>query len=288
MKKRINNIFKIIYEYIILTIACLCFSVGTSVFLLPNKLSNGGFSGLATIVYYFYNIPMSITIILLNTPLFILGYKRIGKDFILKSIFGVVLYSLGIDYINYILISNNILISLDKFISCIYGGILVGLGCAISYKVNGSTGGTDMFAHLFNSYSNNFKVSEIIVGVDFIIVLLNLIVFKELEIGLYSLITIYIVGKIIDIFFEGINFCKVVYVISDKYENISKSIIEELDRGATSIYAKGIYLNKEKEIIMCILKRNDVSKLKNLSKKIDKNAFIIVSDAREVYGLGFK
>ena len=281
---------KIFYEFIILNIGCILLSVGTSIFLLPNKISNGGFSGIATIIYYLYDIQMSVSIILLNIPFFILAYKKIGKGFIIKSLYATIVYSYMIDYINDFIFSysNNISFEFDLFISSIYGGILVGLGCAFVYKVNGSTGGTDLIVHLINSYTNRFKVSECVIVIDFFVVLLNIICFKEIEIGLYSWITIFIVGKIIDVVFEGINFCKIVFIISDSFKEISDCILENLNRGATSIYAKGLYLNKEKEIIMCIVKRSDVIKIKNLSKKIDKNSFIVVTDAREVYGLGFK
>ena len=282
--------FNIFYEFIILNIGCILLSIGTSVFLLPNKISNGGFSGIATIIYYFYDIQMSASIILLNIPFFLLAYKRIGKKFIIKSLYATVVYSYMIDFINEFIInnSNNISLDFDMFISSIYGGILVGLGCALVYKVNSSTGGTDLIVHLINNYTNRFKVSECIIVIDFLVVLFNIMCFKEIEIGLYSWITIFIVGKIIDVVFEGINFCKIVFIISDSFKEISDCILDSLNRGATSIYAKGLYLNKEKEIIMCIVKRSDVIKIKNLSKKIDKNSFIVVTDAREVYGLGFK
>ena len=230
---------------------------------------------------------MSKSIIILNIPFFIIGYKRCGRDFFLKSLYSTIVYSVEIDIFN-MYFGELFKEGIDLFLSSIYGGILVGTGCAISYKVNSSTGGTDLIAHIIRSYTNRIKTGELIVYIDFFVVLLNLIVFRELKIGLYSWITIFVVGKVIDIVFEGINFCKMVYIISDKYEKIGDEIIESLNKGATGIYSKGLYLKKDKQIIMCIVKRSEVSKIKNLSKKIDRNSFIIVTDAREVYGLGFK
>ena len=276
-----------LYDFFIMNISCILLSLGTSIFLLPNKLSNGGFSGIATIIYYFFNISMSKSIIILNIPFFIIGYKRCGRDFFLKSLYSTIVYSLEIDLFD-IYFGDIFKEGIDLFLSSIYGGILVGAGCAISYKVNSSTGGTDLIAHIIRSYTNRIKTGELIVYIDFLVVLLNLIVFRELKIGLYSWITIFVVGKVIDIVFEGINFCKMIYIISDEYEKIGDEIIMFLNKGATGIYSKGLYLKKDKEIIMCIVKRSDVAKIKNLSKKIDKNSFIIVTDAREVYGLGFK
>lgn len=287
LNKRRIKVKIILYEFILLNIGTIFLSLGTSVFMLPNKLSNGGFSGIATIIYYFFNIKMSTSILVLNIPFFIIGYKRCGRDFFLKTLYSTIVYSYEIDLFNNIFRNVN-LNEIDMFLSSIYGGIFVGIGCALSYKANGSTGGTDLIAHIIRSYTNKVKTSELIVYIDFIVVILNLIVFRELEIGLYSLVIIYLVGKSIDVVFEGVNFCKLVYVISDKYKEIGEDIISKLNKGATGIYSKGLYLNNNKEIIMCIVKRNDVIKIKNLSKKIDRNAFIIVTDAREVYGLGFK
>lgn len=287
LNKRKIKVKIIFYEFLLLNIGALFLSLGTSIFMLPNKLSNGGFSGIATIIYYFFNIKMSTSILILNVPFFIIGYKRCGRGFFLKTLYSTIVYSYEIDWFNSVF-SDVKLNELDMFLSSIYGGIFVGIGCALSYKANGSTGGTDLIAHIIRSYTNKVKTSELIVYIDFIVVILNLIVFRELEIGLYSLLIIYLVGKSIDFIFEGVNFCKVVYVISDKYKEIGEDIINKLNKGATGLYSKGLYLNNDKEIIMCIVKRNDVIKIKNLSKKIDRNAFIIVTDAREVYGLGFK
>lgn len=284
--EKLKRIKRLLFDFLVINIACVLLSLGTSIFLLPNKLSNGGFSGIATIIYYFFKVPMSRTIMILNIPFFIIGYKKCGKEFFLKSLYSTIVYSLEIDYFNNLILGLEM--NIDLFLSSIYGGILVGSGCALSYKVNSSTGGTDLIAHIIRSYTNRIKTGELLVYIDFLVVLLNLIVFKEIKIGLYSWITIFVVGKVIDIIFEGINFCKMVYIISDKYEEIGREIISNLNKGATSIYSKGLYLKKDKEIIMCIVKRSDVSKIKNLSKNIDRNSFIIVTDAREVYGLGFK
>ena len=176
----------------------------------------------------------------------------------------------------------------DRLLSCIYGGILIGAGLALVFKANTSTGGTDLIAHIAQNYNIHLKMSNIIMIIDTLVVLSNLIVFKELEIGLYSAIAIYIIGKMIDLVFEGINFCKIIYIISDNYEELSKIINLEIKRGATALYGKGSFTQKDKTIIMCVSKRRDIEKIKSISKKIDPKAFIVITDAREVYGLGFK
>ena len=176
----------------------------------------------------------------------------------------------------------------DMFLASVYGGILIGIGLALVLKANTSTGGTDLIAHIAQNYKINLKMSTIITVVDAIVIGANLIAFKKLQVGLYSVIAIYIIGKMIDIVFEGVNFCKIIYIVSDKYEELTEIINMQMKRGATGLYAKGSYTQKNKMVIMRVSKRNDIEKIKAISKRVDPNSFIIVTDAREVYGLGFK
>ena len=131
-------------------------------------------------------------------------------------------------------------------------------------------------------------MSNVIIIIDTVIVALNVIFFKELEIGLYSAIAIYLMGKIIDIVFEGIYFTKLLIIISDKNEEIAKEIGEKISKGTTGLYGKGMYTNKEKLVLMCAASRGDVARVKHVAREIDSNSFIIIANAREVVGLGFK
>lgn len=277
------KVFLFFYDIILIIIGCVMAALGTGSFLLPNQLSSGGFAGIATIIYYFFEINMATTILVLNIPLFIIGFIKLGFKFILKTIFATFLYSIMIDIFE----AQEIIMN-DKFLASIYGGILIGIGLALVFKANTSTGGTDLIAHIAQNYKINLKMSTIITIVDAIVIGANLIAFRNLEIGLYSVIAIYIIGKMIDIVFEGINFCKIIYIVSDKYEELTEIINLQIKRGATGLYGKGSYTQKNKMIIMCVSKRNDIEKIKSISKRIDPNSFIIVTDAREVYGLGFK
>lgn len=276
------KVFTFLKEMFFITIGCMIAGFGISCFLLPNHLSSGGFAGIATIFYYLFNIKMSKTILLLNLPIFILGYFKTGKKFILKTLYSTFLYSKFID------IFENTLSVDDMLLGSIYGGIFVGVGLAFVFKSESSTGGTDLIAFLAQRYKINIKMSSFIVVLDFIIIIANLFVFRELEIGFYSFIAIYISGKMIDIIFEGINFCKIIYIISDKYDAITDIINEEIKRGATELYGKGSFTKKDKMIVMCVSKRRDINKIKKIAKGIDPSSFIIITDAREVYGLGFK
>ena len=274
---------KFIKQNLISIIGTLFMALGTSVFLVPNKLSSGGFAGIATIIYYLFDINMGSSILFFNIPLFIFAYFKLGKSFFIKSAISTIVFSIFLDLFNNI----NFYIG-DKLLGSIYGGILVGIGSALILKAQSSTGGTDLIVQLVNEYNSYFKMGIMLVIIDIVIVLLNIIFLGEIEIGLYSFISIYIVGKMIDLFFEGINFSKVIYIITDKSYEISDLINNEFKKGTTGLYGKGMYTKKDKLLIMCVTKRNEVMKIIQLVRKIDKNSFIIISDVREVYGLGFK
>ena len=258
-------------------------ATGTSLFLLPNQLSSGGVAGIATITYYLFNIPMGTVILAINIPLFGLAVYKLGKVFFIKSMIGTISFSLFIDFLDQLPALTN-----DRFLACIYGGIIIGLGTAVILKANSSTGGSDLVSYIARAYKPNLRTSNIITIIDIIIVTLNVIFFREIEIGLYSAIAIYLMGKIIDIIFEGINFTKLLLIISDKTEQISKEIEKKVQRGTTGIYGKGMYRNKDKLILMCAASRGDVNRIKVIAKKIDSKAFIIIVNSREVVGLGFK
>ncbi len=275
-----KNILK---DISIIIVGCIFASFGTACFLLPNKLSSGGFSGIATAVHYLFGFKMGTIIIILNVPVFIIGFWKLGKVFMGKTIIATLLFSFFIDIFEKIKP-----FVFDNFLASIYGGILIGIGLALVFRAGASTGGSDLIANIAQAYNSHIKVGQILVILDFLIVLGNLVVLKNIEIGLYSFIAIYLDGRMLDLFFEGINFSKMMYIISDKSEQIAELINLELKKGATGFYGKGLYANKDKLIIMCVTKRNNIVKIKEVAKQIDKNAFIIITDAREVYGLGFK
>ena len=281
--KKLLKVKEFLIDMIYLTLGCAIMAIGTAVFLLPNQLSTGGFTGIATIFYYLFHFSMGTVILALNIPFFILAFFKIGKKLVIKSIIGTSLLSLFIDLFEKIPTLTN-----DILLACIYGGIFIGFGLALVLKANASTGGTDLITYIARAYKPYMKTSSIIVVVDVIIIGLNVIFFKKVEIGLYSAISIYLMGKMIDIVFEGINFTKMVYIISQKYEEISKEIDKQLQRGSTGIYAKGMYTNTDKMMLMCVGARNEVARMKQIATQIDSKAFIIISNARETWGKGFK
>lgn len=282
-KRKIVNLRKIIINLIQTILGTLLMAISVDLFLLPNQLSVGGFSGIGTIGYYLLSIPVGTTTLILNIPLFIIAFIKNGKRFFIDSLVGTLSLSLFLN-----LFENVNSVTHSGFLACIYGGILSGVGTSIVLKANASTGGSDLLAQIVKSYKSDIKPGTIIVLIDAIVVIISTMVFREIEIGLYSAIAIYIMGKVIDLFFEGIDFAKMMIIISPKYQEISNEISKEIKRGTTSIYGKGMYSKEEKQLLLCVASRGEVRDIRKIVNQIDKNAFLIITNAREVYGKGFK
>ena len=276
MRKFLKNTFSIIF-------GCILMAAGTSFFLLPNKLSAGGFAGISTIVYYLFKISLGTFMLAINVPVFILTYYKLGKRFAINSIIGATLYSVFVDVFDKLPAVTD-----DRLLACIYGGILTGVGTGILLNVKSSTGGTELVTNIIRSYNAKYTTSKLIIIIDTVIVILNVIFFGEIEIGLYSAIAIIIMGKVIDILVEGTNFSKLLFIISEKNDKIAKEIGTNVKRGSTGIYGKGMFKDNSKIVLMCAIGRGDLPKVKQIVKEIDKDAFIIISNAREVLGMGFR
>lgn len=284
--KKAKRMLKISYysvDLIQIIIGTALMAAGTAFFMLPNKLSTGGFSGIATIFYYLFNTNMGITILILNIPLFAIACFKIGLNFLSKAIIGTVLLSMFIDlFVKFGVVTN------DRLLASIYGGIITGLGTSMVLKANASTGGSDLLAVIIKKFRPYFRTGNLIMIIDSTIVILNVITFKQLEIALYSGISIYIMGKVIDVFLEGIHFAKIVYIISDRNEDISKKINNEIGRGTTLLYGRGMYKGEDRNVLLCVASRNEIGQITQIIKRIDRHAFTIISNAREVFGKGFK
>ena len=273
----------IVIEYIIITLGSFIMAASVSLMLMPNELSTGGFSGIALIFHYLFKYKAGTVIWFLNIPFLIIAYIKLGKRFIFKTIYGTALLSIFVNTLESLPTITN-----DRFLSCIYGGILSGIGTALVLRGGGSTGGSDLISYIIKEYKPQVRTSNAILSFDFIVVFLNIVFFKQIEIGLYSAIAIYLMGKMIDIVFEGTNFAKALFIISSKYQEIADQIGQELKRGSTGILSKGMYTDEEKMMLLCVGSRNEAYSMQNIAKRIDKSSFIIIINAREVIGKGIK
>ncbi len=270
-------------EYFLVALGALAIALGLNLFLVPNSIAAGGASGLATVLYKTTGFPVSLAVLFINLVLFILGGKFLPKESFLKTIAATVFLTVLIEILSDVssVTDNNLLAS-------VYGGVLFGLGTGLTVANGGSTGGTDLAAVIIHRWAKNFSVARIIFVIDLFVILLSGIAFKDYEIMLYAAIALYIASHIADDIIEGVNFTKLVYVISNKSELIADGIMENLRRGVTSLVGTGMYKKKDVSVLMCAIRKNEFVKFKTIVNSIDKNAFIILTDAREVFGKGFK
>lgn len=280
--KILNTLRKTSIDLLKMVLGTMIMAIGIDLFLVPSKLSTGGFSGIGTVLYYLLKIPVGTTTLILNIPLLIFAFFRLGKRFVVKTIIGTALLSYFLNVFEKITPITN-----DKVLAFIYGSIAVGIGTAMVLKAKGSTGGTELLANIIRSYNRNMRTGSLITILDAIIVGANVIFFKDIEVALYSGLAIYIMGKILDIFFEGIDFSKMLLIISSKNEEISNRITKELGRGATMLDGTGMYKREEREVLLCVMSRNEVRHVMSIIEETDSSAFTIITNAREVYGKGF-
>lgn len=269
-----------IKDYALMTIGVAIAVAGLNFFLVPAKIAAGGISGIATILYYLLKAPLGITIAVLNIPLFVFGIRLIGKTFAIRTAYSLALYSLLAELLP-------IPAEQDLLIGCIYGGVLMGAGIGLVVRSGGSTGGTDMAAKMLSSKSKNMSVGVLVFAIDFFVIGASAFAFN-FTLALYAIASLFVSAKVIDFFTEGLTAAKAFYIISDKNDEIARTIMEQMDRGVTAFKAKGVYSGKDKEVLLCVLQwRTEGPKLKSLVKSIDERAFVIVADVKEVLGEGF-
>jgi uncharacterized membrane-anchored protein YitT (DUF2179 family) len=272
-------------------------ALSMNIFLIPYKIAPGGVSGIATVLFYLSGekIPVGVAMLAMNIPLFLAGLKIRGRYFIIKSIIGAVLLSVIIDFTEP-WISD----LLSRFISspagsgthdlllyALAGGVTTGLGLGFVFKEEATTGGTDMAAALLNKAFPWVPVGKMLIILDGLVVLIAAVVFNSFQLGLYSVVALYVAAKTLDGFLEGINFSKSLMIISQKADSIAKTLMENIDRGVTGLYGKGMYTGNSYTVLLCVVKKEEIHKVKNIVREIDPNAFVLLTDVREVLGEGF-
>ena len=269
-------------DYILITIGVAAVAVcGLNLFLVPNKIAAGGISGIATILYHLFSIPLGLSIAVLNIPLFIFGFKLVGKSFAIRTAYALVLYSVIAELIP-------IPKANDMFIGCVYGGVLMGLGIGLVVRSGGSTGGTDMAAKMLSARIKSMGIGTFVFCIDFVVITASGLLFNP-EVALYALASLFITSKLIDVMTVGLSAAKAFYIISEKNTEIAAAVLEKLQRGVTSLSAKGLYSGNDKSVLLCVLPwRTEGVRLKKIVRSVDPNAFVIVADVSEVLGEGFK
>ena len=259
------------------------FAAGFAFFLQPNDLSSGGISGLALILVELTQFgSVGVVSILINLPLFLLGGLKIGKRFFVGSLIGMLLSSVLIDGFAALHLP-----AVEPVIAIVYGGVLCGLGVGIVFAAGTSTGGSDILVRLLKLRYRNVPIGQISLTFDALVVLLTGLVFRDMNKALYTGITVFLSGKMVDAVVYRFDYSKVAMIITKEYDTIAREIGDKLDRGATFLHGEGSYSGEETKVILTAVKKQQIAQLKELVMTLDPKAFVIVQEAHQVLGDGF-
>ncbi len=285
MKKR-SGLRSVLRSIFMIAVGSALFSLGFDLFLEPAGINCGGVSGIAMLVIYAAQpkfLTVGILSAIINLPLFFFGYRKIGKLFFFGSLLGMVVTSVCFDLFLLLPVPQT-----EPIMAAIFGGVTIGAGLGIVFLAGASTGGVDIVARLLKLKFRNFPIGKILLCMDLCTAVATGIVYKQFNNTLYSVVTLVISSTILDKVVYGMDYSKVALIISDRYEEIARAIDTQLDRGVTLLRGQGYYTRNDKFVILSAVKRKQLAQLKDLVMAIDPSAFIILQDAHQVLGDGFK
>ena len=275
---------KKIYPIFTILLGAAIYAFGLTYFVVPHHLFEGGATGITLITFYLFKIPVSLMNLLINIPLFILAWKIFGAKSLYSSLLGTLALSAWLAFFERIPL--HIDLQGDLLITALIAGILLGIGLGIIFNAGGTTGGTDILARIINKYTH-ISMGKLLFILDFCILMLILLIFKDLRLVSYTLLFDFIVSRVIDLIGEGGYAGKGFMIITKRPDHLAKAINDDLGRGVTFISGQGYYSQKDLKIIYCIVGRNEIVKMKEMIHRIDPQAFITITEAHEILGEGF-
>lgn len=277
---------KWLINYSLILVGSFILASGFVLFITPYKIVPGGVYGIAIIIHYILGTPVGLTALTMDIPLTLIGIRVLGPRFGYKTVVGFLLTAFFVDGITY-LYGNEPLVADEPLLSSIFGGVFLGLGLGLIFKAKATSGGTDIIAMIIGKYTK-LPIGQLLIYVDSVIVLFGLIIFQDWKIPLYSLIVIFITGKVIDTVLQGVSYDKTLFIISEKHDMIRDKIINDLNRGGTFIKGNGMYNGAEKTVIFTVVNRREMAMLQEFIHDVDPLAFVTVINANEILGEGFK
>jgi len=272
--------------YSLILIGAFIMASGFVLFITPHNIVPGGVYGISIVIHHFTGFPIGMMALVFDIPLTIIGIRVLGPRFGVKTVVGFVLTAVFVDSLTYFW-GVQALVPDDILLSSIFGGVFIGLGLGLIFKSKATSGGSDIVAMIIAKYTK-MPLGQLMIYVDSTIVIAGLFAFHDWKIPLYSLIVIYIAGRVVDLVLQGVSYDKTLFIISDKHAEIRDKIINDLNRGGTFLKGEGMYNGEEKSIIYTILNRRELAILQDFINKIDPDAFLTVINANEILGKGFK
>lgn len=259
------------------------FSVGFNMFLGPNDLNAGGLSGLAQLMVEVLGFgSVGLFVALINLPLFALAGIKVGKQFFWGSLAGMLSLTVTLELFTFLPAFEG-----DPLLAALYGGVMAGIGVGIVFMAGASTGGSDIIVRLLKMRMQHVNIGTITIGFDCIVAILTGLVFQDMSRALYSGVTIFVTGKVVDAVVYSFDYSKAVMIMSKEYEKVAKVITKDLNRGATYLKGEGTYSGNEMKVVFTVVKKQQLAELKRLLHEVDPNAFVVVQEAHQVLGEGF-
>lgn len=279
-----KKIFQLATDMLWYLLGSAIYSVAVTVFISANEISPGGLTGIAELIRYSTGIPAGITLMALNLPILILGLIKFGGVFIIKTFIATAFVSFTLTLSELVVPAAQV----DRILASVFGGVLMGLGLSLVMHHGATTGGVDIVAKLVNRRVPHFTVGKLILMFDGLVILLATVVYRNVESALYSVVSLYVSSRLMDTVLYGADKGKIIYIISSAPDSIIKAINSTLRRGVTVLQASGGYTGQPYRMLMCTVRRHEVSEVYRIIKECDSKAFTVVSDAGEIIGEGFK
>lgn len=277
------NIIRELKKYGCITLGTLLFGAGISLLIDPNNFAPGGVSGLSILLSRLLPLDTGTLFLLMNVPVMIFGGWKFGRRFLLITFYAIFMCSLFTN-----LFENCGALTKEPLLAALFGGAVVALGMGLVLKNGGTTGGTDVIIRYLRRKKPHLKTGTLLLMMDAVVVGLSGLVFEDVDTMLYSILSIIVTSRVLDLVLYGKDEARMIYIISDAYERMTERILEELNVGVTHLSGKGGYAGKEKEIILCVVKKQNAHKVEEIVKCEDERAFMIVTSASEIYGEGYK
>lgn len=265
-------------------VGSLIYAVAINTIISPNEISPGGVTGVATVLNFLLKIPVGFTVLLLNIPILFAGYKKLGGVFIIRTAIVIMMCSLNLEITAIVLPDFN----MDKILAAVFGGVLIGTGLSLVFLRGATTGGIDIIAKLVNRRRPHLTVGKLILIMDGAVILFAALCYRNVETALYSVVSMFSASYLTDTVLYGADKGKIVYIVTSKPQAICRAVGDRLKRGATRLSAIGGYTGEQRNLVMCIVRRHEVSYIYEIINEFDEGAFVVISDAGEIIGEGFK
>ena len=272
--------------YSLIAVGAFIMAAGFVLFITPYKIVPGGVYGVSIVLHHLFGTPVGLIALCFDIPLTLLGIKILGPRFGIKTVVGFVLTAGFVDLLTY-LWGDQALVENDALLSSIFGGVFIGLGLGMIFKAKATSGGSDIIAMIVAKYTK-LPLGQLMIAVDSAIVLVGVVAFQDWKIPLYSLIVIFITGRVVDVVLQGISYDKTLFIVSEKPKELRDKIINDLNRGGTFIQGKGMYNGSDRTIIYTVVNRRELAMLQDFIHRTDPDAFMTVINANEILGKGFK